>query len=354
MSAEEAQELIAKDPRNRDVLFPYIIGQDLNSTPGQSPSRWIINFFDWPLRRGAKGSWLYATDEQQQKWLRHGIVPDDYPNRVASDYPDCLAIVTEKVYPERKEKKGNYAKLWWQYGRRQERLYEAITPLERVLIIAQTSKTLAFTFISRGTIYSHMTVVIASDKSSWFALLQSSRHLAWVIEYASSLKGDQRYIPTDCFETFPFPSSTLKQHNALGHIGETYHEYRRQLMRNRQEGLTQTYNRFHDPDEHAADIARLRELHVEMDRAVAAAYGWDDLDLGHGFHETPQGVRFTISEAARREVLDRLLRLNHERYEEEVRQGLHEKKGKTGGKPKQAAGKKKAGKTKDDRQMSLL
>jgi hypothetical protein len=85
----------------------------------------------------------------------------------------------------------------------------------------------------------------------------------------------------------------------------------------RQEGLTKTYNRFHDPDERSADIARLRALHVEMDQAVAAAYGWDDLDLGHGFHETAQGVRYTISEPARREVLARLLALNHQRYEEE-------------------------------------
>ena len=64
-----------------------------------------------------------------------------------------------------------------------------------------------------------------------------------------------------------------------------------------------------------------------MDNAVAAAYGWTDLDLGHGFHETKQGLRFTISEPARREVLQRLLKLNHERYAEEVKQGLHGKKG---------------------------
>ena len=98
-------------------------------------------------------------------------------------------------------------------------------------------------------------------------------------------------------------------------------------MQTRQEGLTKTYNRFHDPKETAADIQKLRELHVEMDEAVAAAYGWQDLKLQHGFHDTKQGLRYTISEAARREVLDRLLRLNHERYAEEVRQGLHDKKG---------------------------
>jgi hypothetical protein len=96
----------------------------------------------------------------------------------------------------------------------------------------------------------------------------------------------------------------------------------------RQEGLTATYNRCHNPDERAADIGRLRELHVEMDRAVAAAYGWSDLALNHGFHETSQGVRFTISEAGRREVLARLLELNHQRYAEEVAAGLHEAKAK--------------------------
>ena len=118
----------------------------------------------------------------------------------------------------------------------------------------------------------------------------------------------------------------------------------------RKEGLTATYNRFHDPDEPVEDIARLRELHVKVDQAVAVAYGWDDLDLDHGFHETAQGVRFTISEPARREVLTRLLELNQERYAEEVRRGLHEKKGK---RTSRKAAKARRNKT-DDRQMSLF
>ncbi|MBI3909692.1 MAG: hypothetical protein HY320_02010 [Armatimonadetes bacterium] len=55
------------------------------------------------------------------------------------------------------------------------------------------------------------------------------------------------------------------------------------------------------------EAVRLWELHVETDHAVAAACGWTHLDLGHGFHETRQGVRYTLSEPARREVLARLL-----------------------------------------------
>lgn len=94
----------------------------------------------------------------------------------------------------------------------------------------------------------------------------------------------------------------------------------------RQDGLTKTYNRFHAPAGAAADIQQIRNLHVKMDNAVAAAYGWSDLNLAHGFHETKQGNRFTISESARREVLVRFLKLNHERYAEDLAQALHDKK----------------------------
>jgi hypothetical protein len=73
---------------------------------------------------------------------------------------------------------------------------------------------------------------------------------------------------------------------------------------------------------------------------VPAAYGWTDLNLDHGFHENRQGIRFTISEPARREVLQRLLKLNHERCAEEVKQGLH---GKKGGAGRVAGGGKKTG-----------
>ena len=91
-------------------------------------------------------------------------------------------------------------------------------------------------------------------------------------------------------------------------------------------GPTALYNHLHNRNTATTDIQKLRDLHIEMDQSVAAAYGWTDLDLDHGFHETKQGPRFTISESARREVLARLLNLNHERYAAEVQQGLHSDK----------------------------
>lgn len=127
------------------------------------------------------------------------------------------------------------------------------------------------------------------------------------------------YSPSACVDTFPMPSSNQE----LIEIGREYHKSRSEIMFSRKIGLTKVYNLFNDSKEDSSDVRLLRDLHVSMDKAVAAAYGWRNLDLGHGFHKTKQGVRFTISEEARREVLQRLLKLNHERYEEEVAHGLH-------------------------------
>lgn len=297
LTPEQAQALIDKDPRNREVLSPYLNGEDLNSRPDQSPSRWVINFYGWPLER-------------------------------AETYIDCMRIVREKVKPQRDTLADgdatarDRARRWWQFARPTMNLYSTIAGTRRTLVAVQTSKYLSICFQPTNIIFSHTLVIIALDSYSGFAVLNASWHTDWVLKYCSKLETRLRYIPTDGFETFPFPKTT----EGLAAIGERYHSHRATVMRERLEGVTRCYNRFHDPADPSEDLARLRELHVELDYAVAAAYGWTDLDLGHGFHETDQGVRFTLSPSARREVLDRLLELNHQRYAEEVAQGLHEKK----------------------------
>ena len=322
LSPEEAQALIEKDPRNQDVLFAYLNGEDLNSRSDQSSSRWIINFFDWSLDAS-------HDDPKKSKSKSYAV-----------DYPDCLAIVAERVKPEREKKAtGNAtdrdeAKRWWQFKRPTIELYEALAGMNRIIAVPRVSKLLILSFVPANFVFSEQLVIFPFDTNDFFGLMQSSIHNVWAWEYCSTMRdAGIRYAPTDGVETFPFPLSTSN----LEEIGEKYYTHRQSIMLSRQEGLTKTYNRFHNRDETAADIQQLRSLHVEMDNAVAAAYGWQGIDLEHDFHETKQGLRYTISETARREVLDRLLLLNHERYAEEVAQGLHDKgkkKGKSGGKKK--------------------
>lgn len=320
-----------------DVLFPYLNGQDLNSNFDQSPSRWVINFHDWVL------------DEEHEDPKK----PKGRPYAV--DYPDCLKIVEEKVKPERTRlnDKGEFAlrkplpQKWWIYADKRPALYEAIAERNQILVRSRVSNTNSIIFAPTNIVMSEATVVFDFDNYSSFALLQSMAHTEWLTHNCSTLGAGIRYTPSDCFETFPFPESTTN----LETIGETYYNHRQAIMQTRQEGLTKTYNRFHDTAETSEDIIKLRQLHVEMDYAVAQAYGWDDLlegeGLNHNFHETKQGLRYTISEPIRREILDRLLQLNFDRYAEEVAQGLHDKK--------KGKGKEKKAKTKNTQgQLKLI
>jgi MmeI, target recognition domain len=310
---EEASALIAASKRNEDVIYPYLVGQELNIHPAHEASQWIINFHDWPLDRDS--------------------APANYSGPVAADYPECLRIIRDKVYPERtrRDEHGEFKlrkplpQKWWIYGDKRPELYAKLKYLKWALAIAtQATKYVAFGIVVGRKVYSHAVAIIASDRYALAGILASSLHEVWARRYGGHNLLLLRYSPSNLFDTFPLPSFSANLHR----FGEAYYKLRAKIMAERNEGLTATYNRFHDPEDTSEDIARLRALHVEMDQAVAAAYGWSDLDLGHGFHETKQGVRYTISESARRTVLDRLLALNHQRYEEEVRAGLHDKKAK--------------------------
>ncbi|MEU8915866.1 Eco57I restriction-modification methylase domain-containing protein [Streptomyces nigrescens] len=290
LKPEEARALIEKDPRNKDVLFPYLNGEDLNSRADCSASRSVINFHGW----------------SQEK---------------AATYADVFAIVERDVKPVRLKvtHSKNARERWWEYERRRPELYEATADLERVITIALVSKTAIPVRQATGQVFSHMLGVFATDSTAQLALMSSAMHYWWAVQRGSSLKGDLRYTPSDVYETFPRPDETARIDSA----GAVLEKAQRGTMSTRAIGLTKLYNLVHTKAEQATDIEAVRRAHIEVDQAVAEAYGWTDLDLKHGFHPTRQGDRFTITPTTQTEILDRLLELNHARYKEEQEAGLH-------------------------------
>lgn len=168
-------------------------------------------------------------------------------------------------------------------------------------------------------------VVFATDDSADLALLASSVHYWWAVARCSTMKTDLSYTPTSAIETLVRPVPIVQ----MREFGDRLDTHRRTVMLARNTGLTKTYNLVFDPTVTDNDIAELRRIHQAIDRATVGAYGWHDLldNLDHGFHPAGRDVRYTIGPTAQREILDRLLELNHERYADEVAKGLHDKKG---------------------------
>ncbi len=332
----EMRRLIAADPRNEEVIFPYIGGDEVNSSPTHAHHRYVIDFRDWPLRRDDLGElWSDADEKRRRELRRTGIVPRDYPDPVAADWPDLLAIVEEKVKPARAHLTGNAigrkrAMFWWQYGSLSKELYAAIMNSDRVLALSRVGQYLAFAVLPFPFVYADSLIVFPL-KFSTFTVLQSRLHEVWARFFSSSFGDGLRYTPSDCFETFPFPD-VRESLPDLEIVGQKYHEFRAALTVANDEGLTKTHNRFHDPEEHDPRIAELRELHAAMDRAVLDAYGWRDVPTDCEFlldHEIDGGEsprkkkpwRYRWPDAVRDEVLARLLALNAERAAAERRAG---------------------------------
>ncbi len=282
LEPEEAREWIAEDPRNAEVLFPYLNGEDLNSRPDCSASRWVIDF-----------------------GLREF--------RGVETYRLPFSRVVERVKPQRESVKVDYRrKYWWRFAAWAPSMRKAIADLDEALVIALVSKTAMPARVPTGQVFSHKLAVFATDRFTDQAVLSSSLHLMWVMRYSSTMRTDLNYSPSDVFETFPRPEPTAE----LEAIGRTLDAERREIMLRRGLGLTRLYNLVNDPGLKAGadpDVDRMRAIHVELDAAVAAAYGWEDLDLTHGFHTYRKMTRWIVPPATRVEILDRLLEENHRR-----------------------------------------
>ena len=303
LTHEEATAMKAHHAQLNEVIVLVINGQELNSEPSQAPGRQIINFSDWPLEKAAR-------------------------------FGEAFEQVEKFVKPER-EKSAEPGK-WWQFWRPRVDLYSRTRQLRHCFVAARVTKYLNFSALPTNYIFLDTIYVFNTDRWDLYTIVQSTIHEAWARKYSGALKKDLRYSPTDCFLTFPFPEEIWRTTNpVLASAGERCHEHRRTLMHRLWLGLPDVYNLFHTRDLTPALVAKvsgkseeaetgyqglreLRALHHEMDETVLAAYGWTDFALSYDFYELEylaetDRVRYTISPDARKEVLRRLLALNHER-----------------------------------------
>jgi hypothetical protein len=294
-SLRDMRSLLTKE-KNSERVFPYLGGEEINTDPSHAHTRYVIQ--------------LNGLDEAAARL----------------EWPDLMAILERYV----KGKRGAHSTAdWWQFERPRPALYAAIRNLDRVIVISQATKHLAFTFVAARQVFDQKVIVFASDSIELYCLLSCRSYEIWVRGFASTLGDTLNFSPKICVETFPFLQGACNS-ITLGATGRGYCDGRAEIMAARNEGMTKIYNRFHDHNENDEDIQRLRRLHAAMDREVLEAYGWHDLaeraepiflDETNEDDHTYQGRLFWSSDF-RDEVLARLLALNADRHAEEVRLGI--------------------------------
>jgi hypothetical protein len=268
LTPEEAGEHLAADPRNAEVLRPYLSGDDLYGRPAADPSRWAIDFGERALDEAAAYGALFARVERLVKPERDRLLGRN-------------TIGTQR------------ARHWWRFGAPASGLYAALRGRERVLAKVLHSHTHAVTFVRTDWVFSHALGIFASDDPALLAVLQSSLHEQWALAHGSSLGAAPRYTPRAVFETFPLPPLN----GELAARGAALEDHRRRLMHQWGLGLTRLTARVNDESDRTPEIAAWRELQVALDQAVARAYGWSRR-LAHGFGPRGFGLAAAAAECA--------------------------------------------------------
>ena len=252
LSPAEAKAFLAAHPKESAVVREYVVGDDLNNSADQQAQRFVINFED-------------KTLEEAQR------------------YPHALAILAERVRPQRERLKATgtdaeHRRLWWRFANTRKDLREHATTLPRMLATARVSKHIMFSFVPPTWTPSEQVVVFPLPSWTAFAVLQSRVHAAWVALNATHMGEGLRYSASECFATFPFPkpdpTETLPELEALG---RSLYECRAAVLARTQEGLTSLYNDLKEPAVADAGLAELRAMHEQLDHAVIAAYGWHNV-----------------------------------------------------------------------------
>ena len=232
-----------------------------------------------------------------------------------TDHPAVFQHLSDTVLPERRENKIKFRReKWWVYGSACKSFRPALLDIKRIIVTSLTASNRIFVFAPAETIADSTTVMFALEDGEHLALMSSRFHIAWVMNVGSRLGvgNDLRYNKTHCFDPFPFPNLNEAQKVRLRELGEKLDAHRkRQLTTHPNLTLTKMYNvleklraskAIEGKDRDIYDqglIAILKDLHDQIDDAVAEVYGWP-------------------ADLSEEDILQHLVSLNKKRAEEEA------------------------------------
>jgi len=257
----EAESILKMNPKNKEVLFPYLTGDDLLGNINSLPSRYVIDFGNREIFEASS-------------------YPDLYKRTTLTVYPDKKkkaldeAIRNEKALddnPKAKVGKDHSAafKNWWQLFRSRREMLQTIAPISRYVCCSRVSKRPIFEFVSSSIHPNDALQVFPLEDDYSFGILQSKVHCVWFNARCSSLKGDTRYTSDTVFDSFPWPQKPTE--NDIAQIAKFAFELRvkrRELMCIYSYSLRSLYKLMETSSNN--EISRIQE---NLDRAVHSAYG---------------------------------------------------------------------------------
>ncbi|MFZ0436037.1 MAG: DNA methyltransferase [Chthoniobacterales bacterium] len=228
-------------------------------------------------------------------------------------FPSLYQHLLTNLKPERDANRDkSIRENWWIFGRPRPELRPALQGLSRYIASVETSKHRHFQFLDGSVLPDNMLIAIASDDAFHLGVLSSRIHVAYALAAGGTLEDRPRYNKSRCFDPFPFPNCDESKKSRIRSLAEELDVHRKcvqaehptltltgiyNVLEALREGFTLTAKEKAIHDQGLVSV--LRQLHDDLDTAVAEAYGWP-------------------ADLSDEEILTRLVALNAERATEEA------------------------------------
>jgi hypothetical protein len=244
------------------------------------------------------------------------MVIDLFPleiDEVRIQYPAVYQWVHDRVKPERDHNREEFRRrYWWWFGRRHTELRAFLKGLPRYIATVETSKHRFFQFLDATVRPDNMLVAIGLDDAYFLGVLSSRIHVVWALAAGGTLEDRPRYNKTRCYDPFPFPDPPEELKANIRDLAENLDAHRKSVLEQHQQlTMTGLYNVLEkvraaetltDAEKDIYEsglVGVLRQIHDDLDVAVAEAYGWP-------------------ANLSDDDILERLVALNHERSADEA------------------------------------
>lgn len=290
LKPDQAKRFFDADARNRDVIFPYLIGKvDVLGLAKPEPTRWVIDFAPRDLTQSAAYELPFA-------FVRENVLPD---RQKAAGKEDNRNEELSDDDEKGNEHHNQFLERWWQLSWPRGELMLELAQIPRYIVCVRVTKRPIFEFVQSGVHPSDALTVFAAADDYTFGILQSSIHWAWFNARCSSLKRDPRYTSNTVFDSFPWPElKRSDKHRALA-VAEAARQVRAtraDIMRENDWSLRELYRTLDLPGAN-----KLRTAQAELDRSVRTVFRMSgNADLLSAIYNLNQ--KYAAREAAQQPV----------------------------------------------------
>jgi hypothetical protein len=193
LQERDAKDMILREPSNRDVVHPFMVGRELLSENLQG--RWVIDFQSMDIIAA-----------------RNYKLPFAHVSLVVLPYVQELAEIEANQTGKNTGQEQSWFKTWWRHFRPRTELIDKIEKVNRYIVCSRVTKRPIFVFLSSNWRPGDALSCFAFDDDYSFGTLSSILHAEWFKAKCSKLKSDFRYTPESVFDTFPWPQSPTTSH----------------------------------------------------------------------------------------------------------------------------------------------